>query len=51
MSEALRDEELAMIVFCLFYSHMPAISRGAFAKSTVSTQLLPTTYKQGLESH
>ena len=32
MSEALWDEELAKTVFCQFYSHMLAISRGAFAK-------------------
>ena len=31
MGKALRDEELDMIVFCQFYSHMLAISRGAFA--------------------
>ena len=31
MSKALWDEELAMIVFCQFYCHMLAISRGAFA--------------------
>ena len=30
MDKALWDEELAMIVFCQFYSHMLAISRGAF---------------------
>ena len=30
MSKALWYEELAMIVFCQFYSHMLAISRGAF---------------------
>ena len=29
MSKTLRDEELAMIVFCQFYSHMLAISRGS----------------------
>ena len=32
MSKALRDEELTMIVFCQFYCHMLAISRGAFTK-------------------
>ena len=31
MGKALWDEELAMIVFCQFYCHMLAISRGAFA--------------------
>ena len=30
MSEALRDEELAMIIFCQFYCNMLTISRGAF---------------------
>ena len=30
MGKALWDEELAMIVFCQFYSHMLPISRGAF---------------------
>ena len=30
MSKALWDEELAMIVFCQLYSHMLAVSRGAF---------------------
>ena len=30
MGKALWDEELNMIVFCQFYSHMLAISRGAF---------------------
>lgn len=29
MGKALWDEELAMIVFCQFYSHMLAISRGS----------------------
>ena len=31
MGKALWDEELAMIVFCQFYSYMLAIGRGAFA--------------------
>ena len=31
MGKALWNEELAMIVFCQFYSYMLAISRGAFA--------------------
>ena len=31
MGKALWDEELAMIVFCQFYSHMLAISRGSLA--------------------
>ena len=31
MSKALWYEELAMIVFCQFYSHMLAVSRGALA--------------------
>ena len=31
MRKALWNEELAMIVFCQFYSYMLAISRGAFA--------------------
>ena len=31
MGKALWDEELAMIVFCQFYCHMLAVSRGAFA--------------------
>ena len=30
MSKALWNEELAMIIFCQFYSHMLAVSRGAF---------------------
>ena len=30
MGKALRDEELAMIVFCQFYCHMLAVSGGAF---------------------
>ena len=32
MGKALWNEELAMIVFCQFYSYMLAISRGALAK-------------------
>ena len=32
MSKALWDEKLTMIIFCQFYCHMLAISRGAFTK-------------------
>ena len=31
MGKALRDEELAMIVFCQFYCHVLAVSRGPLA--------------------
>ena len=45
MGKALRNEELAMIVFCQFYSHMLAISRGS---STATSSTLPFTQRTNL---
>ena len=41
MSKALWNEELAMIIFCQFYSHMLSISRGALRISTATSSILP----------
>ena len=43
MSKALWNEELTMIIFCQFYSHMLAVSRGAFTNSTATSSTLPFT--------